>query len=252
MKVLVTFAVDAEFAPWRRLRPFHRTLLGSAPVYESCIGGAEVSAVCTGIGPGQAARLMPRLLAEPPAVCISSGLAGGLRHEYRPGTVLAARAVRRLDAPGFEKSDAALLRQAGTAGARVVDTFLTSESVILTAEQKSRLGALADAVEMESFEILKAMSALRIPAVAVRAVSDPADADLPLDFNRIVGAEGRVSFPRLTGQIAARPHRIPALIRLGRESRRAAASLAEFLDAFVSTLAMRAGQELRFAEAAAG
>lgn len=252
MKVLVTFAVDAEFAAWRRLRTFHRSLLGSTPVFASRIGNADVSAVCTGIGPAQAARLMPRLLAEPPDVCISAGLAGGLRPEHRPGDILVARTVRRLDARGFLKSDAELVRQAEGAGARVVDAFLTSPCVILTAEEKSRLGTLADAVEMESFEILQAMSALRVPAAAVRAVSDPSDVDLPLDFNRVVGEEGRVSMARLAGQIAARPHRVPALIRLGRESRRAAGLLARFLDGFVSAMVMRSGREQDLVSMVAG
>ena len=31
MQVLVTFAVDAEFAPWRKLRAFRETLLSESP-----------------------------------------------------------------------------------------------------------------------------------------------------------------------------------------------------------------------------
>jgi len=55
MKILVTFAVRAEFAPWQRRRNFLR-LPGDWPVFEAMFGGARVRAILTGMGQHRAGR----------------------------------------------------------------------------------------------------------------------------------------------------------------------------------------------------
>jgi len=79
VKVLVTFAVETEFAPWRRLRDFHRTSLDAIPVYEGRLGAAELRVVLTGIGPRHATGIVRAVLSDAPDLCISSGLAGALK-----------------------------------------------------------------------------------------------------------------------------------------------------------------------------
>ncbi len=68
MKILVTFAVRSEFAPWQRRRNFMR-LPGEWPVFEAMFGGAQVRAILTGMGQEHAlncceevARLQARYL----------------------------------------------------------------------------------------------------------------------------------------------------------------------------------------------
>jgi adenosylhomocysteine nucleosidase len=97
-------------------------------------------------------------------------------------------------------------------------------------------------VEMESFEILREAQAAGVPAVAVRAISDTVGEDLPLDMNQVFTDQGQVSIPRVLGQVALKPQSLPGLIRLGRNSRIAAQSLAHFLDSYVVALAGRAAQ----------
>ena len=96
MKILVTFALDNEFAPWRELRKFRAADWGSVDGFAAEIAGAEVGVVLTGVGPKPAARKISSLLrgeVDSFGCCISSGLAGGLRPEYKIGQILAARAV---------------------------------------------------------------------------------------------------------------------------------------------------------------
>ncbi len=66
--------------------------------------------------------------------------------------------------------------------------------------------------------------------------------DLPLDMSQVFTDEGQVSIPRVLGQVALRPQSLPGLIRLGKNSRIAAESLARFLDSYVVALASRAAQ----------
>ncbi|MGH9796409.1 MAG: hypothetical protein ACRD5G_16710 [Candidatus Acidiferrales bacterium] len=237
MRILVTFATPQEFAPWRALRSFAPVEIGPRKVYGGRIGAAELRVAITGIGQMAALRAARQLLQLGADICISSGTAGGLRPEHTPGRILVARALRMEDERFLIKSDDRLRRIAAVCGARVVDLFFSADHVVLTAREKAALGLVADAVEMESYAVLTEAARCRVPAVAVRAVSDGCRADLPLDFNRTINPEGHLSWPRLLSQIARRPHRIPALVRMGAESRRAAGSLARFLDLYAQTLA---------------
>jgi adenosylhomocysteine nucleosidase len=236
MRILVTFAIDNEFAPWQRMHDFRRAAVAQPSLYKSRIGSAEVRVLLTGIGAQHARRATQIALADGADVCISSGLAGALQLRHRIGDVVVARAVRSAGSEGFVKSDARLRHVATLCGAREVNAFLSTERAILTAKEKGRLAFSADAVEMESFAILSEAQAHRVPAVAVRAIGDTASQDLPLDFNRTVGKKGQVSIPRVFGQLARNPRRLPGLVRLSRDTQKAATRLGRFLDSFVELL----------------
>ena len=50
MKVLVTFALAEEFAPWRGMRKFEMQKWGTPDAYVTRIGEAEVGVMLTGVG----------------------------------------------------------------------------------------------------------------------------------------------------------------------------------------------------------
>ncbi len=243
MKVLVTFAVEAEFAPWRRRRDFRRAVLPAHPVYgeksvyEGQMGNCTVRVLLTGMGWENAGWAVHAALDQDvPDACISSGLAGGLSPAYRPGEILAARKVSEADGAGVMHSDPALLKTASDHGARVVDSFLTSRRLVVQAEEKQRMGRFGDAAEMESFPVLAAACSRSVPSIAIRAIADAADEDLPLDFGRALTPQGQVSIARALQQLARRPRALPALGPFVQQCRRAAHSLAEFLDVYVGSL----------------
>lgn len=253
MKILVTFALENEFAPWRASRKFRR-LKWNTNAFRAEIGAADVNVVLTGVGGRQAALETSKLAwSEPDTVefCISSGFAGALQPQYQIGQVLAARALVAERAPTGAtgrvlEGSAPLLAFAKDCGATVVSRFYTAEHVISRAEEKQHLGLTADALDMESFVILSKARASGVPGIAIRSVSDTVDEDLPLDMNEVLSDAGSVSIPRVLGQVALRPQSIPALLRLGHRSRRAAESLAVFLDRYVLEFSQRAqGLEAR-------
>jgi adenosylhomocysteine nucleosidase len=247
MKILVTFALETEFAPWRALREFRAVQWGEANVYRAQIGAAEVGVILTGAGPKQAHLETAKVLGGDPDsihLCVASGLAGALKSQYQVGQVLAARSVRtenELTDPNSNplQSSAALLSFAAECGATVVEQFFSSVRVVGRAEEKRELGDRSDAVEMESFEVLLESAAYGIPGVAIRAVSDSVDDDLPLDMNRIFTDDGQVSIPRVLGQVALHPGSVPDLVRLGQNSKIAAESLAQFLDKYITMVSGR-------------
>jgi nucleoside phosphorylase len=244
MRVLVTFALETEFAPWRAMHNFRRGQWGKAEAYLAEIAGTEVGVVLTGVGPrvaGVRAAEVVRGEKQSIYACISSGLAGALKTEYAVGQVLAAKAVRveavdrDLNSAVLECSSA-LLSFALECGATGVNAFYTSERAIGRAEEKMHLGRIADAVDMESFDIVKEASAFGIPAIAIRAISDSANKDLPFDMNEVLTDEGQVSVPRVLGQVGRHPRAIPDLVRLANQSRSSAGVLAEFLDRFIHVI----------------
>jgi adenosylhomocysteine nucleosidase len=246
MKILVTFALENEFAPWRALRKFRSETWGEADTYVTEIGGAEVDVVLTGAGSKQARIVASRAMNREEEInfCISSGLAGALRPHLQIAQVVVARALFAEPANVEEITNlievsAPLLAFAQESGATVVERFYSAERVIARSEEKRFWGKAAEAVEMESYEILSVATESGIPAVAIRSISDTVDEDLPLDMNRIFSDEGQVSIPRVIGEVVRHPGSVPSLMRLGQNSKAAAESLARFLDGYVAVIAER-------------
>src|SRR5260370_41802519 len=214
MRILVTFAVDAEFAPWRKLRGFEKPTDGVAEFFAARIGGADVNVLLTGVGGRSAWLEATKIVWDGDVdICISSGLAGALRSEYRIGDVLAAREIQAIGWKRVVASDAKLVRLAEEHGARAVNSFYSADRVISLASEKRELGKVADAVEMESGEVLYEAAAFGAKGIAIRGISDAADEDLPLDFNKVMTSAGEVSIPRVLGEVVRHPLSTPALVR---------------------------------------
>jgi adenosylhomocysteine nucleosidase len=250
VRILVTFAMENEFAPWPSIREFKSAKLADADVHLAGFNSVALTVVLTGVGARRASMSTSEIIRSeygPFDCCISSGLAGGLRNNYRIGEVLAARNVfsesPRADGSSQSlQSSAALLSFAAERGATVAEQFYSADHIVSTAAEKQLLGATYDAVEMESFEILHESQAVGVPAIAIRAISDLSAEDLPIDMSQVFTDEGQVSIPRVLGQVALRPQSLPALIRLGKNSSIAAESLVRFLDSYVVAFASRVAE----------
>jgi len=238
MNILVTFAVEAEFAPWQRRRKFRR-LPGDCRSYEAEFGNARVRVALTGMGQEHALEMARRVLPLRPDICITTGLAGALRTGYRPGDILAARLVSEVGEPVAVASHHELLTTAVDCGARRIERFATSRTLIASASEKRGLGRDAEAVEMESYTIMAEAARHGVPAVAIRAISDTADFNMPYDFAAARDARGQIRVARIVAQVMRHPSGLPALLTLTRDCRLAARHLADFLDAYTGTLGER-------------
>ena len=238
MKVLLTFAVEPEFAPLRKLREFEEFRIGDVSVYQARIGRATVDVVVTGMGPANAQRAAEAAMSVPHTICICSGFCGALKSEHHVGDILAARAVQQMGKNKTIECSQGLVTNAWGDGAKHAQRFLSSEKIVATAEEKARLAPFADAVDMESFAILSVAHERKLSAVAIRVVSDRFDQDVPVDFSATVDEKGRVRIAGVLKYVAYNPINIPALIRLGRESKTAAEGLANFLEAYIKKISL--------------
>jgi nucleoside phosphorylase len=198
---MVCFAVKEEARPFERLhgRPPHvRTLL-------------------TGMGPRNAEKAIRNAIAgEPPGLILTCGFAGGLRPGLASGTVVFA-------STGNADLESALARSGAQPG-----RFHCVTRVATTAEEKRALrkSTGADAVEMESQVICAVCRETNIPCATVRVILDTAEENLPLDFNFLMTPDHQLRYVRLATMLLAAPGKIPALLRLQKQSRAAAEKLA--------------------------
>ena len=236
MKVLVTFAVEAEFAPWRRLRNLREIAVGEISAYQAQIGRAQVDFVVTGMGAENARRVANAMMEGSYAICIASGFAGALKPEHAIGSILVAEGVQQIEGAKTVQSSRNLVVEAQRDGAFRAKLILTSNYVVRTAAEKAKLAPFADAVDMESFAILSCAHEHALAAVAIRVISDTTKRDMPIFLDAVVDEMGRVKIGGLVRNVVSHPIQLPALIRLGRDSRTAAQALAHFLEAYIKKL----------------
>jgi adenosylhomocysteine nucleosidase len=157
---------------------------------------------------------------------MNTGYCGALNPELKVGDIVAPARVLALESG--EAFDCAPFRGPDPQSRGVL---ISMDRVAVTAAEKAALHARgADVVEMEAAGAATAARELAIPFVTIRAVSDGAGQDLPLDFNQFRDAGGRFRRPRIALASLGSPASVlPGLLRLDRNSRLASRSLGDFL-----------------------
>jgi adenosylhomocysteine nucleosidase len=200
--VAVLFALPEESKVFRRL------LSGAAAsgrnvelVIEGRLGEHRVLLAHTGVGATAAAARTAKIIAQfQPAVLISAGFAGGLQPTAVPAAVVIDDFGRPVSLP------------AGCLSGRVV----SADHVVEAAMAKAALGreTQALAVDMETAAIAAAAEAAGLRMLAVRTISDPVDADLPVPMAVWFDAKRNVPRPlSLVLFLLRHPSRIPPFAR---------------------------------------
>lgn len=205
---LVCFALEAEASPFRR----------------ALADRTGVSVLITGIGQENARVALERaLLRGSFELVLTCGFAGGLNAGLKLGEVV------------FFTEDARLTLALSGAGVRPAK-FHCAPRMVVTASAKAELHRTtgADAVEMESAVVQTICRERGIPCATVRVISDTAGEDLPLDFNQMAKADQNLDYGKLVCAVARAPGKIPALLRLQKQTRLAAKALAKQLDRLIS------------------
>lgn len=177
-----------------------------------------------GMGRVSARSALERTLSSiHPRLVLTCGFAGGLDPALDRGSIVFETAVA-------DAGSADLVVLLESLGARRV-RFHCAARVAVTAREKQELrrSTGADAVEMESSAIHLLCRERGLEALTLRVISDMASEDLPLDFNRLITPAGGIHWARLAGELVASPGRIPKLLRLQRNSARAARRLGQLL-----------------------
>jgi adenosylhomocysteine nucleosidase len=152
-----------------------------------------------------------------PDVLIATGLAGGLKPEWKLGqTMLAAEVV-----------DEATGRRFKTAYGQ--GTVVSSREIARVAKKRELASRFAaDVVDMEGVAVAEVAATHGLPFLAVKAVSDEMDFELP-PLQRFVDAEGRFQAARFGFWAAWHPRWWAAIAQLKRRSDIAAVALGKKL-----------------------
>jgi adenosylhomocysteine nucleosidase len=180
--------------------------------------GMEI--LITGIGRENAERKLHGALKEEGyQLVLSCGFAGGLNPYLTTGTVV------------FSTDEDAGLTPALLAAGACPVVFHSIDRVATTVAEKKVLWETtgADAVEMESQIIRAICRAHQIPSATIRVISDAAHENLPLDFNVLLTAEQELNYGKLILALLGSPGKIPAILRLQRQTQLAAKNLASVL-----------------------
>lgn len=216
IETLVCFALKEEAAPFRKL----------------AAGRRDLAILLTGIGRANAERSVREFLKQSsPRQVFTCGFTGGLNPDLQVGDVifeLPASAIT--EAATAVNGPEELATQLATAGARPAK-FVCVSRIVTTVAEKQRLRTIthADAVEMESEAIHLVCQERKIPSATIRVISDTAHEELPLDFNELSNPDQSLNFRKLILAVVAAPGRIPALLRLQKQTTFAAGKLADVL-----------------------
>jgi nucleoside phosphorylase len=240
MRILVTFAVEAEFAPWRRLHRDWTVKDNVLHAYELWRKEVRICVILTGIRCERAWDInAASIWGSDFEVCISSGLAGSLNSEFHVGDVVVADTICDYKGQKPLLCDAELGGIAVRQGAKRVAAFYTSDRILVTSGEKKRARQFGDVVEMESRKVIGTVGhglGWGSRCAAVRGISDEVMDNLPVDFNLMVTRSGDLDTRKLMLHVLKHPRTLPSLVSFGRRSRSAAEKLAVFLDEYVISL----------------
>jgi len=192
----------------------------SGPFRSLARNNSHIHILVTGMGKENAQKqILSTLRNHKPDYVITSGFAGGLDPGLAPETIVFSAT------PDFPLSDR--IRIAGASSVK----FLTVSRVICTVSEKRALWEKTgiQATDMESEAIHEICEKFHIPCATVRIISDTANEDLPLDFNRVMDRQCRISIARLAFALTRKPQNLPKLLRFHRRIQSVSNKLAHFL-----------------------
>lgn len=172
--------------------------------------------------PAGAAAAAERLVAAGATALVSFGLCGGLDPALRPGALLVPRRV--LSGGMALAADAAL---AAALGGFSAEALADAAAPVAEREAKRNLFAhtAAAGVDLESGAVARVAARHHLPFAVLRAVCDPADADLPPAALIALDTQGRMRLGRIARSLLTAPGQIGALVALARAAAVARAAL---------------------------
>ncbi|MEO0623251.1 MAG: hypothetical protein AAF183_13595 [Pseudomonadota bacterium] len=188
----------------------------------------RVIAGATGANPRRTARAALRMWQEGCRMLLSWGLAGGLDPALEPGDLILPDGV--VDPSGkvhwLATDRLATLTEPDDDTAMLI---AGSDVMVTDPEAKAALAhsSGAVAVDMETHHVVKMAEEAAFPALAIRAIADPADRSIPKSAQEGIGPDGRPRIGTVLAGLAARPRELPGLLALRRDYKAGLAALHE-------------------------
>jgi nucleoside phosphorylase len=211
---LITAAVEQEVRP----------LVGALSLRREAEAwtGDRIVLALTGMGSRHGGEATARLIERHrPGRVLSIGVAGALRPTLAVAEVIVPAEV--IDAATGQ------VYSPTAAPADASGRLVTAAALCATVEMKRTLAERygGDAVDMETAAIARVCGERGVAWASVRAISDAADRALPAALGEMVTAAGEPDLRAIAMWSLRDPRRAGALMRLGRDTNRAARALAD-------------------------
>jgi len=224
-KIAIIAAIESELWPltssWRSIKTDHEGR--EFTFYES----DYAVAVCGGIGAESARRAAEAIIVRySPELLISAGVAGALAPELRTGeTIFPSTVIDTQDGSRHET----VIRDAALSGSSLARTVLASYGSVANVVQKQQLAKSygAHAVDMEAAAVARAAQAHHLGFLAIKAISDESNFELP-EMSRFIH-DGKFRTKRFVLHVAVRPWLWLKMVRLARNTQLASHSLCAWL-----------------------
>jgi 4-hydroxy-3-methylbut-2-enyl diphosphate reductase len=235
-RIAIFAALQWECRPvLRTLRQVRRVRFGAFTGWQGRSAQREVWMVKTGVGVRRAAAAVDAAGgAQGFALVVSTGCAGGLSPDLRPGDLTLATAVSGdgtespLTTAAVERARA--LQAATAAGLRTIEGPLLCSATVLATMADKRAAAACGAVvvEMEGGAIAARAAAAQVPFLSVRAILDAVDHELHVPGSLIDPVSGAMRPLAVARYVVTHPGTIAELTALQRMQRAARVSLERF------------------------
>src|SRR5258708_4526592 len=232
-EVAIITALPEELSPLRRRAAIEGVVhLGSQKCYIGTLAGARVVMAATGDGLVNAEQSVRGLLGcLEVSFVIGAGIGGGLSPDLRTGDLVVASEVS--GASSFP-CDPSLVARPTSAGARPV-TRRSAPGVVATPKEKQDLlEGGASAVDTESAGWARAASDRGIPFVAVRAIFDGAQEEVPEFVAAASAPDGSIDRSAVVRHALFHPTAIPRLIGMRQRLRICAERIGDIVERCVT------------------
>jgi len=227
-----------------------RMVLEEASVQEGCrvfrgrYKNKAILLVQTGVGKERAETATKFILEHYPVTAlVSLGFAGALTEESKVGDIILCATLYcgngQIDGEPWKGSlcsDTSLVSLASQ-GRGVTAVRFCQGSSVTVAQPVSKVAARcalgkafhADIVDMESYWIARIASAKQVPFIAIRAISDTMQDNLP-PFDQILDSNGKWCWNKAVPYFVSHPQHLIKLFTLYRNARQARRSLTTSID----------------------
>lgn len=175
----------------------------------------------SGAGPDNAKTAAEQLMAKGAERLISWGCAAALDEKLAPGD------LTLVDQLVSEQNEQLNIQSSWLAESRRIlrellpdppcTRLAESQAIVTSASDKKNLQQLTNAsvLDMETVAIAKVALQNNVSFLAIRAIADPVDMDLPKAVAHSLNAGGEVILPKLLTYLLRHPSELPGLIKLG-------------------------------------
>lgn len=193
-----------------------------------------------GMGAKQARAAAEALIAEKASALLSWGSAGALHSKLLPGNLILPKVVICPQKGIFSTDDGWHNRILSRLASQLeIFTAPLAQSFTVLRSRQEKLDFVKEnqalAVDMESGSVAEAAVKANLPFMAIRAIADPLEQDIPESVLRAINESGQLRSFHLLGSLARRPTDLLMLNRLRRNFIAARKTL--------STVAQLAGED---------